>query len=408
MRHLVGGITPTRHWVRLLPAVLLLLACGTTGTIGGTSPTATTRPTATPAGPPPHAFAWTQYDAHSIPQIWASVNGAAPVQVTHLPPPPPSDIGCGTSVVWSPPVFSPDLRHIVAGTGSSNCGDGPLSGPLDVIDVASGAVTPVPGGDQVRTTQRSAGWIDNSTIYWANASGLQTYTLGAGSASALPGTYAAEEVVLRGSTLFYLHLEGLVGASLTWTESLHRYDIATHTAIGTPIALGQYRMCACSPGDYHTAGWDVSPDGTHIAYQFMVPLTGVEKGLASSQIMYANADGSGATHIAQTLDATDVVRIQFAPNGRLIAIADGEPSPVTVSASVSSPGAPGDPSYHQYTPATVAFPVWKWDSSQFWAGTAVYGWYGSPSAALYNFTVGSPAGVVGVSGGYNPWYTIGH
>lgn len=414
MQQMTPGARQTRARLlgRLLPAALFLFACGGATSAGGppTASTATPAPraTATPAGPPSHAFAWTQYDTHYVPQIWASINGAAPAQITHLPPPPPSDSGCGDPLVWGLPVFSPDLKHIAAAAGSFNCGDGVMSGPLSIINVATGASAPVPHALQVRVTQRSVGWLDNNTIYWVDAGGRHTYVLGAPSAATLPGVSGLEEAVLRGTTLFYLHPDSGGLVTLTWTESLRRYDMTAHTALPGSIALGQYRSCECSLGDYHTAGWDVSPDGTHVVYQHMVPLTGTEAGLASSQIMYANADGSGATHIAQTLDATGLVRIQFAPNGGTVAIVDGSPSEVAVTASVSSPGGPTDPTYNFYRPVAVAFPVWKWDSSSFWAGTSVLGGSDAPVGSLYYYTVGHLAGVIGVVGGYDPWYTIGH
>ena len=60
-----------------------------TASSGGAAPTATgagAAPTAAPASAPPHAFAWFQYDLHNIPQIWASVNGGSPHQITHVAP----------------------------------------------------------------------------------------------------------------------------------------------------------------------------------------------------------------------------------------------------------------------------------------------------------------------------------
>ncbi|HEY7984664.1 MAG TPA: hypothetical protein VID73_10885, partial [Ktedonobacterales bacterium] len=74
----------------LIPLLLALAACGSSsGTVSRGTPTATTArvaaATATASGSPPHAFAWTQHDGTGVAQVWASVNGAAPVQITHTP-----------------------------------------------------------------------------------------------------------------------------------------------------------------------------------------------------------------------------------------------------------------------------------------------------------------------------------
>src|SRR5215467_12868281 len=144
----------------LLLLVLLLAGCSTTSDSGltsttspGTSPSATATTgsgsgssggsgsgSTTPAvTAPQHAFAWSQYDHASTPtpQIWASINGGVPRQITHLPP---ITSGCDTQGEWGVPAFSPDLTHIVASIGGSNCGDGTVSGPIDIINVSSGAI----------------------------------------------------------------------------------------------------------------------------------------------------------------------------------------------------------------------------------------------------------------------------
>lgn len=389
-------------WLAPLSLALLLSACGTTvtvaaksGTPGATSAGGTPAPTATPApaAPPPHAFAWYQYDGSHAPQIWASVNGASPVQVTHLAPPPAN--GCDNEIAWSPPVFSPDLTHIAAAMGGYGCGDGGLSGQLNIIDASSGALTPVPNSG-IRLIQREVGWLNNSTIWFANYAGVYTYSLGAASATPLPGPQHVAEAVLRGSTLFWEQ-------ELTYAYTLHRYDMGAHTALPGTINLGSIHMCQCSPGDYHTPGWDVSPDGAHVAYQVVSPGPGPDFGISSSAVYYANADGSGASQIAHYMTTNTLVRMQIAPNGQLVAFTNALPSPSVITASVSSPGFNGDPNFHSYTPDAVDFPVWKWDSSQLWAATKEAG---SDTSNLQNYTVGGGS-VVGVAGGFNPWYTIG-
>src|SRR5947209_9873325 len=102
----------------LVAVVLVLLACGGTssvavgpGTQGSGTATAThAGATATPKPAPPHALAWVQFDSNHISQIWASINGGNPAQITHLTV---NSQGCIPSN-WGLPVFSPDLTHIAS------------------------------------------------------------------------------------------------------------------------------------------------------------------------------------------------------------------------------------------------------------------------------------------------------
>ena len=361
--------------------------------------------TATPASPPAHAFAWFQYDSHHAPQIWASVNGATPMQITHVGPPPTD--GCDTEVAWSPPVFSPDLTHIAAALGSFGCGDDVLYGPASVVAASGGAITTVPGNINIRLTDRSAGWVDATAIWFVGTNGnLYTYRLGAASATQLPGVSSAVEAALRGSTLFWESVN--TSSSASWSYTLHRYDMSAHSALAGSVNLGAWGTCQCSPGDLHTPGWDASRDGAHIVYQAVTPSVSVSGGITNSKIYYASADGSGATQIARYLVTNNMVKAQLSPDGQWVAFTNALPSPATLTASVSSPGGAGDPTFHGYSPDTYNYPVWKWDSTQFWAGTidAANTEPGVTTGSLYRFTRGGGS-AVGVAGGYNPWYTIG-
>jgi hypothetical protein len=394
----------------LIPLVLLLVACGSSSTavLVGT-PTATTaiaRATVTASGSPPHAFAWTQHDGTGTAQVWASVNGATPVQITHTPA--PGGGPCDAVLTYGPPVFAPDLVHVVAVAATASCGDGPITGTVMVITVASAAAAAVPPSGSIpqtaRANMRAVGWVNATTLFYLWGGGLYTYTLGAPAATPVAGVANAEEAVVRGHILFYLRADT---ASFVNTLTLHRYDLSTSTEVPGPITMGQLRVCQCSPGDYALPGWDVSYDGAHIVYQHTTPRTDTNYGAASSQIMYADADGSHATPIAQALTGTTLLRMQLAPNGHTVAI-DGvvDMAPV-VTASTSSPGLAGDSNYHTYTPDATGFPVWKWDSSSFWAASQPSAAFSPPyTGSLGYYTVGSASATVGVAGGYNPWYTL--
>ncbi|MGZ3678332.1 MAG: hypothetical protein ACXWQR_07160 [Ktedonobacterales bacterium] len=406
---------PSMRFARLAPwflsaTLLLFTGCSSSastsilpsGTVTATA-SSHSSPTNTPVSAPPHAFAWFQIDSAHMPQIWASVNGGTPRQITHVAP---ASGDCINQIAWSPPVFSPDLRHVVAAMGGYNCGDVPLSGQEAVIDIATGAIALVPGtSSYVRISQRTSGWLDNNTIFFVNGTGIFTFTLGSGGTTLLPGGHLADEAVLRGTTLFWTSLDL---ASSNWTTTLHRYDMTTHSALPGVITLGQMHACQCSPGDFPTPGWDASPDGSRVVYQAVTPKTGSDFGITSSRVYAANADGSGASQIARYMTTTELIRMQFSPNGRLVAFTSALPSPSVISASSTSPGDRSDPNFHAYTPDAVSFPVWKWDSSSFWAANKGPGdTRTTGTTALYYYTAGSPGGTIGVLGGYNPWYTIG-
>lgn len=336
-----------------------------------------------------------------MPQIWAAINGAAPTQITHVAA---DGSECTDQIAWSPPVFSPDLKHIVASMGSYNCGDGGLQGPVSIITVSSGSISTLSSTYGVGTTQRTMGWLNNSTIWFAQFTGFYTKPIGGGSPTHLSGPTSIWDAVVRGSTLYW---QSATSSSTGWTYAIHRYDLSSHTALPGSIAQGKVGGCECSPGDIHSPGWDVSRDGSHIVYQTVTPAAAPNGGVASSKLYYAHSDGSSATQIALAMIAKSTALMQFSPNGQWVAITEAAPSPTTLTASVSSSGGSGDPTFHGYSPDTFDYPVWKWDSSQFWAATRPAGdALGASSGGLERFNRGG-SGTMGVAHGFNPWYTIG-
>lgn len=376
------------------------------GTPVVTEPTATTAagaPTPPPAAPaPPHAFAWYQIDSHSVPQIWASLNGGVPQQITHVPP---DGSECDDQIAWAPPVFSPDLTHIVSSLGSFNCGDGDMTGTPSVITVSSGAVSNLPNSYIVGVAGvRTMGWLDNSTIWFVTYDGIYKDSISnLASPVELDAIPAINDAVYRGGTLF-LQTDS-TGLPDNWV--IEEYNVGDNMIEGMSINQGQTGECQCSPGDAHGPGWDISPDGFHIIYQYVTPSNSTPKGIASSKIYYSGTDNSGKTQIAHALTANQTILMQFSWDGQWAAFTEALPSPDTLTASVNNPGNAGDPSIHAYTPDSFGFPVWKWDNSQFWAASvAADNNTGSVSPALYNYARGGSSHV-GVAGGFNPWYTIG-
>jgi hypothetical protein len=392
-----------------LALALAIFGCAIGGGTSGGGGT-TGGPTATPT-PPHHALAWFQTSGSgdaAVGDLWASVDDGAAHQMTHTAS---QHQECNYQIHWSQPTFSPDLTHILAAQGSAACTDGPEQGNLYVVDATSGGVSKVPGGSS-RLSVYQSGWVDNTHIWWSDYRHVYTYTLGAGSATELGtiGTSSGSsysnsgESRLRGNTLFFERSsQSTSGGAITYT--LKRFDMTTRAVLGGSIALGSITPCECSLGDITGPGFDVAPDGTHVVFQRVSG--SIDAGIAS-QFFYAAADGSGESRIARYATAHAFTAMQISPNGRLVAVTGATPAPSTFTASVTSPGNSGDPDLHFYTSDAGSYPVWKYDSSGFYASTKGVGVYPpDPSGDILSFTVGTATGTTAFSGGVNPWYTIG-
>ena len=402
----------------LIVTMLVLLACGGTATVtvgagtpgGGTpgSGTATAThsgsgPTATPVPAPPHAFAWVQFDGSHVPQIWASINGGTPSQITHLTF---SGDGCSPDELGPARLLARPHAHCLR--------------PRLHLRRWSRHRHRRDHQRLDRHRHRRSWRRERECLRQRTLLRLGQQQPGLDHQLRRPlrvharrwqrnGAARPAGICLRGRAA---RLDPLLHHRHRRLADLHRAPCAattpsSHSLLGGSINLGTVHSCACSPGDAHFQGWDVSPDGAHVAYQVTTASGGPDFGIASSTIYYANADGSGASQIASYMATTGLVRMRISPNGQLVAFTNATPSPSVITASVSSPGHAGDPNFHAYTPDAVAFPAWKWDSSQFWAATAEDSDAGFTHSDLRNYVVGAASGTIGVANGYNPWYTIG-
>jgi hypothetical protein len=391
-----------------------VLACGSSGTsvTGRATPTPTRTvvrgPTATPTTPPPppHALAWVQGTNNGSPSnIWASINDAAPVQITNAPPP---NGACLSPETWGYPMFAPDLQHILVPSAWCTV-DSQIFGQLFIVTVPGGAVqqVPLPGSVLVQANVRSYGWINNTTIFafaaFNGPAALVTYMLGAGSTTALPGLPATvTEGVVRGNTLFYQQADnnGVVNHRQQIHSTVHRYDLNSHTVLPGAVDQGNFLMPLGAPGDLHGPGWDATPDGQHVVFQTTTPATN-QAMIASEAMMYANGDGSGASTITQYMNTLSLVRTRMAPDGLHVGITEANGTPNVLSACVNSPGLQGDPCLQFYSPDAQGLPVWQWDTSHMYAAT--YGFGASQSLQIY--TPGQFNGAQYAAKGYNPWST---
>jgi len=399
----------------MLALALAIFGCAISG--GGTSGGGgtTSGPTATPT-PPPFALAWFQTDSAGVGQVWASLNGGAPRQITHLTVPSGE---CVRDDNFVPPIFSPDLRHIVTSWSITSCGDIGPANDLYVVDVSTGAANLVardPGGLYF-LRQRSAGWIDNSTLWFIDQLNVERATIGgAPTTLATIGTDTGShqitlmDAVLRGHTLFYVTetINTITsGSNVEYDYALKRFDLSSRATLGGSVNLGSAWDCQCTAHAAYansglTPGFDVSSDGSHVVYQRVAPNSSTtSSGVASSQFFYANADGSGASRIASYATATSFAPMQLAPNGEMVAVTHALPAPSVLTASVTSPGSRGDPGLTFYTTNAGSYPAWSGDGRRFWASTSFI------SGDLVQFTLGTPAGAVVTPGGHNPWSGIG-
>lgn len=389
-----------------LALALLLAACGgATSTSGSITPPAThptptaAAPTSTP-NPTAGALTWVQIGTQGAIELHAAVNGAAAHTYATIPQ---LTNACGY-VDTGPAIFAPDLAHIAFALGFG-CTDGQFSGPLLVVDAATGATVtvPLPQNTTVISEERAYAWIDSAHLVVLGYTGAYVYQLGGGGVSQLPGIANAVEGVVRGSTLFYLTNTGF-GAGLD--SKLHRYDLSAKQPLPSTIDLGSFGSCQCSPGNFSFQGWDASPDGAHVVYQVTTAKNGQGVGsIASSRVMYANADGSGATQIAQYMITSSLVRMRLSPDGSQVAITNALPSPSVISACVNSPGGKTDPCFHAYTPDAVDLPAWSADGHSFFAASNVISDNGGAGIhpTLYRFTIGASPASVFASGGFQPW-----
>jgi hypothetical protein len=398
----------------LFALALAIFGCAVGGGASGGGGT-TSGPTATPT-PPPHALAWFQTDSAGVGQVWASINGGTPSQITHLTVPSGE---CVRDDNWVPPIFSPDLRHIVTSWSITSCGDIGPADDLYVVDVSTGAATLLArdSGGLYFLRQRSAGWIDNSTMWFMDQLNLEQIAIGGA-----PTTLARlgsdtglhqktlMDAVLRGHTLFFVTAtinSASYGTNIEYDYSLQRFDMTSRTTMGGSVNLGSAWDCQCvARAPYANSalspGFDVSSDGAHIVYQQVAPNPSTtSSGVASSKFFYANADGSGASRIASYATSISFAPMQLAPNGATVAVTHALPSPSVFTASVTSPGARGDPGLSFYSTDAGSYPAWSWDGRSFSASANFR------SGDIIQFTVGTPAGAVVTPSGYNPWSAMG-
>lgn len=385
---------PRFSW-RWLPALLLvpvLLACSIGSETGGTTTTTTGSGTTTPTGPSCATHATTTAEAWVVgQQVVGSIGGSAAGALSHFVYPLglPNEQDSGNLAVHPGNIaWAPDAHHLAVDIYQPIPDSTPGTYPY-VVDTSTHAVTKVPlPGDATNDGLRNLTWADNQTLLILtgdtpgkvdnsappSTGAVYSYNIATNAVTTLPGiSHVATDGVVRCSTLFYMELTGFAGLGMDsnganeyrGSAKLHRYNLTTHTEIGSPLTFSDTFNADGSFGFYMVPGWDVSRDGTHIAYQHMAVhlSTGPNDPSTSSTFVAANPDGSSATPIFgggnPVVTHYSTVPVSISPNGSLVAITAANPTPNIVTDSMSGG------SVRYYTPDGYQQPAWLADSSGF-------------------------------------------
>ncbi|HKV83829.1 MAG TPA: hypothetical protein VJN88_04695, partial [Ktedonobacterales bacterium] len=321
---------PLARYLAPLP-VLLILALAACSSVAATStghPTATTGggagATATPTPAPCATRATALGEAWDMgQQVAGTVNSGAVTTLSNFVYPLgiPDENAVGNTPKPSFITWSPDGLHL----GVLIQQVVPFSVEYDpyVVDTSTHAVTkvPLPGALSVpseQTPKRMLTWADNHTLIImsgiASAPNVYSYDITTNTLSTLPGIGGAVEGVARCGVLYYLKLTAfapLAGDTsgnhyMVATGQINRYNLATHTAVGGAYTIGDATTFGGAEGQVTIMGWDVTRDGTRVAYQqTKATLTpGVNSGMTLvSHFFAANSDGSGASAILNAAPA---------------------------------------------------------------------------------------------------------
>lgn len=372
-----------------------MLACGVTGTNSGGAPSVTPSPTPIPCGTAAtgSALVWvhSQQVVGRIPASAASVtlsNFVYPLGI--------QDEGAvGNAPTPAIIAIAPDARHLAVAIRQIvpfSLEDNPY-----IVDTSTHAVTKIPLTHPITSTQpnqpnRIFAWADTHTliIFPGTGSPVLSYDLNTNALTTLDGTTDAIEGVVRCSTLFYMTYSGISSQSHPVVpEQIHRYDLASHAALGAPITIGTAGTWGGAEGQIFFGGWDVSADGAHLAYQHLTTTVsgGGSDMTQTSQWFAANADGSGAVSILPSLTSNGPSYLAISPDGAQVAVTSADPAPNVASGTLS-----GGATRFYDSPNGYSHPAWRADSQAFYASTLSYV---DTSDSIALFALGSGAHATG-------------
>jgi hypothetical protein len=379
--------------LRLLAGLIALAAvfgaCAIGGaTSGGPTPTATPIPCATRATTT--ATVWNESDK----QIHGSIGGASPTVLSdfHYPLGLPDESFEAATETLGRMTVSPDGHHIgviVDVFVPNSRGYYPY-----VVDTTTHAVTRVGtiGGYNASSNEpRQLTWADNQTLLIfpgirgvPGTDPVYSYNITTAAVTPLAGVTGVVEGVARCGVLFYMDFTDRTALSdadhtRIFNERIHRYNLASHTEIGSPVTISDAYTWGGAEGDIFYAGWDVTRDGARLAWQHAA-VTGVEA--LTSTFQSANADGSGSGAILTgppAATARSMTYLAISADGSLVAVTNATPSPTVVTGPITGGGA-----IRYYSPDSGAPPAWLPDGSGFLAGGDNF------TPGVYQFLLATP------------------
>lgn len=198
---------------------------------------------------------------------------------------------------------------------------------------------------------RHIAWVDQQNILYTQGGRVQRISLSNPiTTGTITGPQNVWEIVLRGDSLWYSTVRD-VSATGAGTAELRRYDLTKKTdqlvATLGPVTLpaAQCGGIVCPP-DLTTPvvpyAWDVSPDGTRVAFQQVGEAppafdptatstpTSVDTTTPASKtlnVILANADGTAPRQLFRGITSpTEVASLAFAPDGQQIALSLAVPA----------------------------------------------------------------------------------
>jgi hypothetical protein len=351
----------------------------------GTATGAPAAPCATTASATAEAWDFNQ-------QVQGRINGGGVTQLSQFQYPLgiPDENAVGNNPQTSFIAWAPDAKHLAVAILQIV----PFSSEYDpyIVDTTTHAVTKVPLEGAITWPSESTGrrifsWADSHTLIIV-AQHAYSYDITSGTLSPLPGITGAQEGVVRCSTLFYTTygtFAPIAGAPAPQATKapvlLNRYSLVTHTALGSPMTLGEASTYPGAEGQITGLGWDVSRDGTKVAYQQATAKYSGGNLVTSSKFYAANADGSGKVQILPQATSNSPAFVAISPSGTLVAVTAANPTPNVLSGSLSGG------SLRAYTPDSDGAPSWLADNSGF--DTQMQGAQGV-AAGLYRYLLSTP------------------
>jgi hypothetical protein len=391
--------TPRRGntWLLVIVALLIIGVLGAGGllyvdlhtsgaaatTAATATPTANAPTTTVPAVPKKPSYAFMRGY-----QVFVSVHGAAPQQMTNIPgvgqPSPTFSDFTVTDYLLSPLLFSPDGRYLAALIALNDAPrDGPIAGNLYVIDTQTNAVaTPnAPSSSKLITTYggaNSIAWVDAHTLLISgdlNNASILSYDASAGKTSVAfspaGGAILVGSVVVRGHFAFYSELISKSGSTTNFNLVLHQYDLDAHSDKQLFILGEEDALEGPGPQPNGYAPFDIAPDGAHILWH------GTQPGGSGDGIWYGRLDQSGLFQLFATVDlGPDSSNLLMQPTPLLSP--DGKKALLTTSNAVYTINIDGSGiKTYAYVNAQAA---WRPDSSGITISQLINS---SPSAQVY-------------------------